>query len=155
MNFWTLRKNAGPFGGLLSKVRKILDVLVAEGKVFDVKSDTSVDEIIQHFNQKGVYYEATRHNWPALLTARVQNRGFIMATQEVWAERYQTYCKSYSLSNWQARKSTGACRVVPHDWTHPQFSMQQKLLEVGISCLNFWKPQGRPCRISNSGTRIC
>eukprot|EP00435_Cladocopium_sp_Y103_P021244 s4468_g5.t1 len=62
----------------LEYVSKILDVLVTEGNTFDVKSDTSVDEIIQYFNKRGVYYE------------------------EVWAERYQTYCKSYSLSNWQA-----------------------------------------------------
>ena len=41
-----------------SKVSKILDVLVTEGNTFDVKSDTSVDEIIQYFNKKGVYYEA-------------------------------------------------------------------------------------------------
>lgn len=40
------------------KVRKILDVLVTEGATYDVKADTSVDEIIRHFNQKGVYYEA-------------------------------------------------------------------------------------------------
>lgn len=59
---WTLQKNSEGRGWELSQVRKILDVLVAEGKVFDVKSDTSVDEIIQHFNQKGVYYEATRHS---------------------------------------------------------------------------------------------
>lgn len=41
-----------------SQVSKILDVLVTEGNTFDVKSDTSVDEIIQYFNKRGVYYEA-------------------------------------------------------------------------------------------------
>lgn len=41
-----------------SQVNKILDVLVTEGNTFDVKSDTSVDEIIQYFNKRGVYYEA-------------------------------------------------------------------------------------------------
>lgn len=81
---------------------------MAEGKVFDVKSDTSVDEIIQHFNQKGVYYEATRHSWALVMLVMVRSGPsrvhvtFMAWAQEVWAERYQTYCKSYSLSNWQA-----------------------------------------------------
>eukprot|EP00913_Durusdinium_trenchii_P003331 g3085.t1 len=57
----------------LEYVTKILDVLVSEGQTYDVQASTSVDEIIQHFNSKG----------------------------EVWAERYQTYCKSYALSNWK------------------------------------------------------
>lgn len=61
----------------LEYVTKILDVLVSEGQTYDVQASTSVDEIIQHFNSKGVHYE------------------------EVWAERYQTYCKSYALSNWK------------------------------------------------------
>mmetsp|Transcript_102043 Transcript_102043/g.243332 ORF Transcript_102043/g.243332 Transcript_102043/m.243332 type:complete len:427 (+) Transcript_102043:78-1358(+) len=62
----------------LEYVRRLLDVLVSEGESFQVQSDTSVDEIIQHFNRKGVCYE------------------------EVWAQCYQKYCASYSLSNWQA-----------------------------------------------------
>ena len=40
-----------------AKVRKILEELVAEGKTFDIRADTPVDEIIQYFNSKGVYYE--------------------------------------------------------------------------------------------------
>lgn len=28
-----------------------------------------------------------------------------LVSKEVWAERYQTYCKSYSLSNWQAQSA--------------------------------------------------
>jgi len=62
----------------LEYVRRILDELVAEGKTFDIRADTPVDEIIQYFNSKGVYYE------------------------EVWAECYQKYCASYALSNWKA-----------------------------------------------------
>mmetsp|Transcript_2578 Transcript_2578/g.6194 ORF Transcript_2578/g.6194 Transcript_2578/m.6194 type:complete len:425 (+) Transcript_2578:53-1327(+) len=62
----------------LEYVRKILDVLVAEGQTLDTKADTPVDEIIQHFNTKGVFYE------------------------DVWGECYQKYCASYSLSNWKA-----------------------------------------------------
>ena len=34
-----------------------MDELVAEGKTFDIRADTPVDEIIQYFNSKGVYYE--------------------------------------------------------------------------------------------------
>eukprot|EP00439_Symbiodinium_sp_Y106_P077234 s573_g16.t1 len=58
----------------LEYVRRILDELVAEGKTFDIRADTPVDEIIQYFNSKG----------------------------EVWAECYQKYCASYALSNWKA-----------------------------------------------------
>lgn len=36
---------------------------MSEGSSFDTRSDTTVDEIIQLFNAKGVYYEERRWVW--------------------------------------------------------------------------------------------
>ena len=66
-------------------------MLVSEGSTFHTRADTTVDEIIQLFNAKGVYYEEP-------FESSKDSNG-----QDVWAERYQTYCKSYALSNWQAK----------------------------------------------------
>ena len=44
---------------LQSEVTQIVDVLVQEGEIYDVKPETPVQEIIEHFNAKGVCYQET------------------------------------------------------------------------------------------------
>mmetsp|Transcript_3042 Transcript_3042/g.6960 ORF Transcript_3042/g.6960 Transcript_3042/m.6960 type:complete len:424 (-) Transcript_3042:133-1404(-) len=89
----------------LEYVLPLLQHLDEAGEIFDVKPETSTEEIITHFNRKGILYE------------------------EIWEKCYAKYCASADLlANWNPKDFS---YVVKKSDVHSIASVHGDLVELG------------------------